>query len=189
MTAASAIVAFAPPGGSTQWFVAAALAAALVLDTADGRLARLQGTASPFGRWLDNMIDEFADLALHTSIAWACFVGTGNAVWLILGLAFASGKYLFFVQSTAGEILDHELTAHNIIKVDHDRPLPTVRPVRQQRLRTVVRVLGHADVRWHLWIAFALIGRLDIILAWDAFYFLTHTGLSCLRRGVRHACS
>ena len=57
----------AAPGIAT----ALALAAALVLDTADGRLARLQGTSSAFGRWLDQVLDELADLALHAAIAWS----------------------------------------------------------------------------------------------------------------------
>ena len=55
-----------------------ALALALVLDTADGHLARLQGTASEFGRWLDAMLDELGDMALHAAIAWAAFARDGR---------------------------------------------------------------------------------------------------------------
>ena len=64
--------------GSSGSAVALCLALALVLDTADGRLARLQGTCSAFGRWLDQVLDELADLALHAAIAWAAFVRDGQ---------------------------------------------------------------------------------------------------------------
>ena len=86
--------------------IAAAMALALVLDTADGRLARLQGTSSAFGRWLDEFLDELADLALHAAIAWAAFARDGRPLWLLLGIAYASGKYLFRVQSSLGDELE-----------------------------------------------------------------------------------
>src|SRR6266436_9101612 len=71
---------------------AAALALALVLDTADGHLARLQGTASEFGRWLDALLDELSDMALHAAIAWAAFARDRVPLWLILGMLYGMGK-------------------------------------------------------------------------------------------------
>ena len=65
-------------GWPDRSITALALALALVLDTADGRLARLQGTSSAFGRWLDQVLDELADLALHAAIAWAAFAATAG---------------------------------------------------------------------------------------------------------------
>ncbi len=86
--------------------IALSLATALVLDTADGRLARLQGTSSAFGRWLDQVLDELADMALHAAIAWAAFCRDGRPGWLLLGMLYASSKYLFQVQSLLGEELE-----------------------------------------------------------------------------------
>ncbi len=64
MIAAAALIA----AGFGDWLgrsvIALSLARRLVLDTADGRLARLQGTCSAFGKWLDQVVDEFVDLAL-----------------------------------------------------------------------------------------------------------------------------
>ena len=103
-----------PPAGSAGSTVALSLALALVLDTADGRLARLQGTSSAFGRWLDQVLDELADLALHAAIAWAAFVRDGRPIWLVLGIIYASGKYLFLIQSLLGDELEgptHRRTA------------------------------------------------------------------------------
>ncbi len=65
MLSACGLVAFVPKGILVQITIAAALAVGLVLDTADGHLARLQGTASAFGRWIDSVLDELSDLALH----------------------------------------------------------------------------------------------------------------------------
>ena len=86
--------------------VAIAMALALVLDTADGRLARLQGTSSAFGRWLDQFLDELADVALHAAIAWWAYCRDGQPLWLVVGILYASGKYLFLVQSTLGDELE-----------------------------------------------------------------------------------
>ena len=106
MLAAAGLAAFGGSGAVPYVTTALALAAALVLDTADGRLARLQGTGSAFGRWLDQVLDELADLALHAAIAWSVFQSTGQPGWLVLGTLYASGKYLFVIQSLAGEALE-----------------------------------------------------------------------------------
>src|SRR5205814_10156083 len=104
--AAAGLIAAGPIGWGGRVAVATAMALALVLDTADGRLARLQGTSSAFGRWLDQVLDELADLTLHAAIAWAAFSRDGQPLWLLLGIGYASGKYLFLVQSTLGDELE-----------------------------------------------------------------------------------
>jgi phosphatidylglycerophosphate synthase len=164
-----------------------ALAIALVLDTADGRLARLQGTCSAFGRWLDQVLDELADLALHAAIAWAAFVRDGQPVWLLLGILFVSGKYLFLVQSLHGADLDARTGAETQLG-GADR-LAASRRARGvlDRLTEIMRLLGHADLRWHLWIALALVGRLDLALAFYAAYFPVRALLGIVKKGVRHA--
>jgi phosphatidylglycerophosphate synthase len=171
--------------GSTSWTscvtVAALLATGLVLDTADGRLARLQGTSSALGRWLDEVLDELADLALHAAVAWAAFTRTGLAAWMALGMLYVSGKYLFMVQSLAASGLDcgvhepAELTEHTELKG------------RIARLGDLVRAIGHADLRWHLWIALALLGRLDVALLVYAVYFPARALAGAVRKAVRYA--
>ena len=93
-------------GWAARLAIATSLATALVLDTADGRLARLQGTSSAFGRWLDQVLDELADVALHAAIAWAAFCRDGWPGWMLVGVLYASSKYLFQVQSLLGEELE-----------------------------------------------------------------------------------
>jgi phosphatidylglycerophosphate synthase len=171
LLAASGLVAFASPAWPVNLAASSALALGLVLDTADGHLARLQGTASEFGRWLDAWLDELCDMALHAAIAWSAFARTGSAAWLLLGMLYAMGKYTFVVGSTG----------------DGSSSAPRWPRARPSVLTEVVRLAGHADVRWHLWIVLAAVGRLDAALTAYALYFPTRSVLGAMRKAVRHA--
>ena len=48
-------------------------------------------------------------------------------------------------------------------------------------------MIGHADVRWHLWIALAILGRLELALAAYAVYFPLRALAGSVRKGVRYA--
>jgi phosphatidylglycerophosphate synthase len=178
--------------GAESWpgrlSVALCLSIALVLDTADGRLARLQGTASGLGRWLDQVLDELADLALHAAIAWAAFVSDGRPMWLLLGILYASGKYLFLIQSLLGNELEQGWGEIVAPAQSPDRGTKGGRGSKAVRaLARAVRAVGHADLRWHLWIVLALAGRLDLGLAAYAGYFVARAVGGAVRKGVRYA--
>jgi len=155
------------------WNIASALmlGLALVLDTSDGHLARLQGTASEFGRWLDAVLDEFADMALHAAIAWGMFARSGNTSWLAVGMLYMGGKYLFVVAQQGGEAASSGAVAKA--------------PARVGVVGSTVRMIGHADVRWHLWIVLAAAGRLDWALIGYAAYFPVRTLAMAARKAVR----
>ncbi len=176
MLVASAIGATGIESTTAALTAATAMAVALVLDTSDGRLARLQGTASAFGRWLDEFLDEMVDLILHAAIAWSAFARDGRPAWLLLGMAYVSGKYLFRIQSSLGEELERRANS----------PTPAI-PPRRGGLASIVRAIGHADLRWHLWIVLAALGRLDVALAVYATYFPVRALGSAIRKGWRHA--
>lgn len=159
MLAGALVVAFAGQGAAARGTTALVLALALVLDTADGHLARLQGTASDFGRWLDACLDELGDMALHAAIAWAAFVRDAHPGWLLLGMAYAMGKYLSVVSNAAWTTSDGPGEKSRTIAA------------RPGILRRIAHGVGHADVRWHLWIVLAALGRLDAALAAYALYF------------------
>jgi phosphatidylglycerophosphate synthase len=154
----------------------------LVLDTADGRLARLQGTSSALGRWLDQVFDELADMVLHAAIAWAAFSRDGWPGWLLLGVLYASSKYLFQVQSLLGEELEREAERTSAAGASRERPM-----ARTKWVAWVMRMIGHADVRWHLWIGLALFGRLELALVAYAFYFALRATSGVVRKAVRYA--
>lgn len=188
MLSAASLIAAGATGWLAQLSIALSLAVALVFDTADGRLARLQGTSSAFGRWLDQVLDELADMMLHAAIAWAAFCRDGRPGWLLLGILYASSKYLFQVQSLLGEELEAEISAgyaqasvqSQSVVVGHATEI-------RRRITAVVRLLGHADLRWHAWIALALLGRLDLALVSYAFYFAFRAVAGAVGKAVRYA--
>lgn len=177
----SAIVAFGGNGLVARLVSAIGLAIGLVLDTADGHLARLQGTASDFGRWLDSVLDELGDMALHAAIAWSCFTESGKPGWLVAGMFYAMSKYLFhFGNSAAESVLAGEVSSE-------PASLPADSRGAFGRARAVVRMLGHADLRWHLWIVLAALGRLDLALIGYAAYFGLRAATGAIGKAVRHA--
>jgi phosphatidylglycerophosphate synthase len=148
----------------------------------------LQGTSSAFGRWLDQVLDELADLAIHAAIAWSAFRHTNQPIWLVLGIIYASGKYLFLVQSILGDELEKQSTetASPSRSPGRENPSPTSRHLLAG-LSAIFRLIGHADVRWHLWIVLALLGRLDFALVAYAIYFPARALAGSIRKGVRYA--
>jgi phosphatidylglycerophosphate synthase len=174
--AASGLVAVNGPHWASRWLASGSLALALVLDTSDGHLARLQGTASEFGRWLDANLDELGDMALHAAIAWAAFVRDGEPLWLVVGMLYAMGKYMFMVGAGSGTRLDASPEPNALVSV--------TRPTG--RLRSMVVLAGHADVRWHLWIVLAALGRLDVALVAYALYFPIRALAGAARKAARH---
>jgi phosphatidylglycerophosphate synthase len=170
----AAAVAFAGSAGWIRAATATGLAVALVLDTADGHLARLQGTASEFGRWLDGYLDELGDVALHAGVAWAAFVRDGRPAWLVLGMAYGMGKFLFFVGNATWSP-GTAVESAGIAGPGQSGP------------SRLVHWAGHADVRWHLWIILAALGRLDVALAAYAAYFPARALAGVWRKARCHA--
>jgi phosphatidylglycerophosphate synthase len=150
------------------------MALSLILDTADGHLARLQGTATIFGRWLDANLDELGDMALHAAVAWAAFARSGHPGWLVVGMVYAMAKYLFV------------FATHSAPGVVGSIP-PSIARSRPGLVRRVAHLAGHADIRWHLWIGLAAIGRLDAALVAYAAYFLARYLGGAIRKAVYHA--
>jgi phosphatidylglycerophosphate synthase len=173
MVTAAALVGFGHGLWLGQIVPAVAMALALVLDTSDGHLARLQGTSSEFGRWLDSYLDELGDMALHAAIAWSAYQRTGLPVLLATGMIYASAKYLYIFGSLSGARLE------GIASV--------ATPSQPGRLRSLVSLLGHADLRWHLWIVLAVMGRLDLALGFYTLYFLGRTTAGAIRKARIYA--
>ena len=175
MLAAAGLVAFRARSPIANAAAATAMALALVLDTSDGHLARLQGTASDFGRYLDAWLDELCDMTLHAAIAWGAFLRSGHSGWLLAGMAYAMGKYIFYVGANVIPASKNEGIANG----KSGSTLP----------RNLVRLAGHADIRWHLWIVLAALGRLELALMAYAVYFPFRALLGLLGKAeeARHA--
>src|SRR5262249_36389106 len=115
------------------------------------------------------------------AIGWGTFARTQQAGWLALAMAYAMGKYLFVLMTTGPgtgegpERPDASGREDGAAGSDWDWP------------RRLIRGLGHADLRWHLWIVLAALGRVELALAAYAAYFPIRSLAVATRRAVRHA--
>jgi phosphatidylglycerophosphate synthase len=96
-----AAVALARPSWTLGLAVYAALVLGFALDSADGQLARLRGTSSPVGEWLDHVVDCAKITALHAAVLISLYrfsdlpdpLGEG---WLLVPLCFQLAAVLIF---------------------------------------------------------------------------------------------
>ncbi|MFI6388856.1 CDP-alcohol phosphatidyltransferase family protein [Nonomuraea sp. NPDC050547] len=74
--------------GDWSWVAAGAVLYHLsfVLDCVDGKIARLKGTGTVFGGWLDYVFDRIRVLACSMALMWGQYRLTGQDLYLILGI-------------------------------------------------------------------------------------------------------
>jgi len=65
--------------------------ASMVLDHADGEIARMKFQFSPLGKWLDNWSDHAVDVAAIGGLAWRAAQDGSTAHPILLGLTAAAG--------------------------------------------------------------------------------------------------
>ncbi len=112
VVAALATLLVAPPGWVMAVGVVVLLQAAFAFDAADGQLARLRGTGSRAGEWLDHTVDAGRILAVHLVVAVALVLHTDLAVgWALVPVAFAFVASLRFFAQILAEQLQPDRTA------------------------------------------------------------------------------
>lgn len=85
-----ALLCFAQPSVWVGVAVAVLLALGFAFDSADGQLARLTGTGSPAGEWLDHVVDAARTTLVHVVIAFAVWRHDYAASWVgLVALAAA----------------------------------------------------------------------------------------------------
>jgi phosphatidylglycerophosphate synthase len=104
LTAIGLIVA-TPASLLTAVLLGPLLVVSFALDSADGQLARLQGSGGPAGEWLDHMVDAGVKLTLHLAIVVAWFQADRPGRELLLPLAFQVVAVLMFLAVTLGGML------------------------------------------------------------------------------------
>ncbi|WP_108718063.1 CDP-alcohol phosphatidyltransferase family protein [Miniimonas sp. S16] len=136
VTGASALHTFAgiallvllPP----SWWLGAVVCVLLVLgyawDSADGQVARLTGTGSPAGEWLDHVVDAVKVVTLPLALLVGLYrFGAADDVWLLVPLVNAvTSSVMFF-----GMILTEQLRrAHGVTsKAETGGRMPWLRSV------------------------------------------------------------
>lgn len=105
---ALAAVALVPPSWPLAFAVYAGLVVGFALDSADGQLARLRGTSSPVGEWLDHVVDCVKVTALHAAVlvSFHRFAELPRPGWLLVPLTFQLAAVTLFV----GGLLTDKLT-------------------------------------------------------------------------------
>lgn len=103
--AALLLIALLPPTVAVALGATALLLAGYALDSADGQLARLTGTGSLAGEWLDHVVDAARLPLFHLAIA-IHFFRWGDSFWFVgaaLGYMLLSSVW-FFAQTLAEKL-------------------------------------------------------------------------------------
>ena len=90
--------------GSIVWLL---LAAGYAWDSADGQVARLQGSGSMAGEWLDHVVDSGKVVALHLAVAIGLyrFADLTSASLLLIPLGFAVVATVTFFAMLLNDLL------------------------------------------------------------------------------------
>ena len=95
-----------------------------VLDGVDGEVARLKFRASPYGSWLDSVLDRWADALLIFGVVYGSWKVIGSAwIWMLGFLALAGSLILSYTESR------YESSFHRAMPHSGSR-LPATRDVR-----------------------------------------------------------
>lgn len=162
-----------PPSWSTGALVATGLVVGYALDSADGQLARLRGTSSPAGEWLDHVVDAAKAVTVHLAVLVALYrfapLGHGAVLLVPLGYAVVDVVHLF------ATLLNEQL------RRNHGRP---ERAHQTGERASTVRSLLILPVDYGvLALSFVLLGAPGIFLGGYAFLFAGTVGYLALACG------
>lgn len=121
-----------------HWYFAVIEALLLLIgyafDSADGQLARLQGSGSAAGEWLDHVSDCVKCCGLHLAvlICWFRFYDLHHARYLLIPIAYTLVSTVWFFAI----ILSEQIRRYTVLKLDlrAQDVRPTAAPVLQSLL-------------------------------------------------------
>lgn len=100
------IIAFATPSIVMSWLAVLLLLFGYALDSADGQLARLLGSSSPAGEWLDHVVDALRLPAFHLGLAIGLYRRVDAEIWTVaVAMTFALVASTWFI----GQLLAEKL--------------------------------------------------------------------------------
>ncbi|MEV0114175.1 CDP-alcohol phosphatidyltransferase family protein [Streptomyces sp. NPDC050844] len=87
--------------GDWQWLIAGAVVYHLsfILDCMDGKVARLTGTGSVFGAWLDFVFDRIRVMACAVALMWGQYDRTGESLYIWAAVAVVGLDTLRYINS------------------------------------------------------------------------------------------
>ncbi len=104
---AIAVLASTEPSWWSGFVIAALLVLGFILDSADGQLARLTGSSSPAGEWLDHVVDCARSVMIHTAVlvSFYRFFARSTDWVLAVPLVFQFAAVVLFVAGTLAALL------------------------------------------------------------------------------------
>ncbi|MEV0319329.1 CDP-alcohol phosphatidyltransferase family protein [Streptomyces sp. NPDC050658] len=87
--------------GDWQWLVAGAVIyhVSFIFDCMDGKIARLTGTGSVFGAWLDFVFDRIRVMACAVALMWGQYDRTGESIYIWAAVAVVGLDTLRYINS------------------------------------------------------------------------------------------
>ena len=160
-----------PPTWLGGFIVSLALVVGYALDSADGQLARLRGTGSVVGEWLDHMIDAVKNSSLHLAVLVAAYryFELPNDAWLLIPMAFTVVSAVHFF----GMILVDQLGRNR----GHGNSSKAPAPQGRDAMRSLMKIPTDYGV---LCLIFASWGAPSIFFFVYTLCALGSTGYLCL---------
>lgn len=144
---AGVLIATAPLRGGWQiHFAGVVLYLSVLLDCADGQLARLRGQSSMLGRTLDGLVDVFAVGAVFIGFA-VFYYRAGCDFWLVNAVGWAAG-YSMKVHVHAYDHAKNIFLANTRPESERAAALPTLEEIGHERDR--LRARGDRIGAWAL---------------------------------------
>lgn len=120
----------ATPGWISAACTAVLLATGYVFDSADGQVARLTGTSSAAGEWLDHVVDAVRTPAIHLTVVVSVLIHrpemTPLASIALLFTILSTGQFMSqilaeqLVRRTGGELLEGNGTKKSLLLLPTD---------------------------------------------------------------------
>ncbi|MCK5305929.1 MAG: CDP-alcohol phosphatidyltransferase family protein [Candidatus Omnitrophica bacterium] len=134
-----------------------------ILDFADGHLARLRGTASGFGAFLDGMTNKVVESFCYVGISYGLFMKYDRIFFLIIGLLVIVGHFMIDYISFLREACFGRNFSYSYHVADKKRLFRAV--------KKVYWFLEQGDVRFYIISIFAVLNKLEIAVIYFAIDF------------------
>ena len=151
--------------GSRQgWFWGAILfEGSYVLDNCDGELARLKGSSSGFGSWIDFISDAVVHVAFFVCLGFGLAKHEAQARWEVLGVLAGLGVFLTYLFYLMDQVKKRGQAAW----IHPDGPIGEKTATRVGRIKTVLRedfalVVG----AWVVWGPMSVLLWAGVLGAW-----------------------
>jgi phosphatidylglycerophosphate synthase len=156
-----------------------------ILDGCDGEIARLKFQASPFGAWLDNVLDDIVNAAFGLALGIATAHLLGDPLWRWLGVFSAAAFAIYYAVVYAQLAFVHKTGDPFAFRwwfqtsADLGAELATARGGRA-RLGSALRALARRDVFLLAFMILALVRLPQVAVVWYAVLGAAYLALSLL---------